>query len=264
MASSTKPKTVFITGCSSGIGLAAVQLFHSEGWNVVATMRKPAECPAELLKINPQERLLITRLDVQDIPSIEGAVKEALEKFGKVDVLVNNAGFAQQGLFEALTREQIQAQFDVNVFGVMDVTRALLPHFRAQGGGGIIMISSEGFTEALSYECGSQNIFVKSVVPHGGVMQTDFMRRAMTGIPQAEQLSDYAQFQTKIWASFSKMGAAMSITSTDVAKTVLEAATDGTDRLRYWTGNDTRGFVKARYESKDDEEYMRYMRSFFI
>lgn len=166
----------------------------------------------------------------------------------------------------------------------MDVTRALLPHFRAQGGGGIIMVSSgagfwslplstmysaskfalEGFTEALSYECGSQNIFVKSVVPHGGVMQTDFMRRAMTRIPQAEQLSDYAQFQTKIWASFSKMGAAMSITSADVAKTVLEATTDGTDRLRYWTGNDTRGFVKARYESKDDEEYMRYMRSFFI
>lgn len=129
MASSTKPKTVFITGCSSGIGLAAVQLFHSEGWNVVATMRKPAECPAELLKINPQERLLITRLDVQDIPSIEGAVKEALEKFGKVDVLVNNAGFAQQGLFEALTREQIQAQFDVNVFGELslpDYNRGLL------------------------------------------------------------------------------------------------------------------------------------------
>jgi short-subunit dehydrogenase len=166
----------------------------------------------------------------------------------------------------------------------MDVTRAFLPHFRANGGGGVIMISSgggfwglplstmynaskfalEGFTESLSYECASQNIFVKSVVPHGGVSQTAFGKRAMGEMPDPlDQYQDYSAFTKKMWENFQKMSDGISISSMDVANSVLEAATDGTNRLRYWVGNDTRGFVRAVYSSKHDEEYMGYMRSFF-
>ncbi|KAI0695234.1 NAD-P-binding protein [Cytidiella melzeri] len=262
-------KTILITGTSSGIGLAAAQLFHSKGWNVVATMRNPAKAPAELKQLAPQERILVTRLDVSDFESIEPAVKEGISKFGKIDVLVNNAGYGQNGLFEAISREKARAQFEVNVFGVMDVTRVILPHFRANKSGGIVNISSgtgswalpistmysaskyalEGFTESLSYECASQNIF----------------RYAAEMPPSTAELGlhDYDEFLKKTSESFKKMIGAAATTSQDVASTIYGAVTDGTDRLRYWIGDDARGFVKAKYGSKNDEEYMTYMRSFF-
>jgi NAD(P)-dependent dehydrogenase (short-subunit alcohol dehydrogenase family) len=77
----------------------------------------------------------VIRLDVKDPDSIRRAIEEGIARFGRIDTLVNNAGFGQYGLFEAIPREKIQEQFDVNVFGVMDVTRAILPHFRKNKGG---------------------------------------------------------------------------------------------------------------------------------
>ena len=108
------PKTVFITGASSGIGLATARLFHERGWNVVATMRTPEN--SELTE-KGDESMLVVRLDVQDSGSIESAVQAALAKFSKIDLLVNNAGYGQNGIFEMVSREKIQEQFDVNVFG---------------------------------------------------------------------------------------------------------------------------------------------------
>lgn len=106
-------KTVFITGASSGIGLAASKLFSRNGWNVVATMRSP-EKDTELVKL---DNLLLTRLDVQDLASVEAAVRKGVERFGKLHVVVNNAGYGQLGVFEAIPREKMLQQFDVNVFG---------------------------------------------------------------------------------------------------------------------------------------------------
>lgn len=110
-------KTIFITGSSSGIGLASALLFHSLGWNVVATMRTPSNAPAALASLSSDPRVLLARLDLTDYASIEPAIKQGIEKFGKVDVLLNNAGYGQQGLFEAISREKVQAQYNVNVFG---------------------------------------------------------------------------------------------------------------------------------------------------
>jgi len=252
-------------------------------------MRTPAKAPLALSRLEPQSRLLVARLDVQDYASIEEAAKAGIEKFGRIDVLVNNAGWGIQGLFEAIPREKVQEQFDVNVFGVMDCTRVLLPHFRANGGGGVIMVSSgggfwslpmttmynaskfalEGFTEALSYEAASQNVFVKSVVPHGGVSETDFVTRTMREMPRGDLDVAYAEFVKKMDENYQKMlgqgGKVVDgrVSAAAVADKVWEAATDGTDRLRYWIGNDTRGFVHARYHSTSDEEYMKIMRGFF-
>ncbi len=131
-------KTVLITGCSSGIGKAAAKLFAGNGWNVIATMRKPA-METELARLKD---VLVTRLDVQDGESIKQAIEAGIACFGGIDVLINNAGYGQYGLFEAIPREKIQEQFDVNVFGVMDVTRSVLPHFRERKSGLIINISS--------------------------------------------------------------------------------------------------------------------------
>ncbi|KAK7064790.1 3-oxoacyl-reductase [Favolaschia claudopus] len=273
--------TIFITGASSGIGLASAKLFHSIGWNVVATMRNPTP-EHELAKMG-DARMFVQRLDLQDFLSIQPAIDAAIEKFGTIGLLLNNAGFGQSGLFEAIPREKIQEQFDVNLFGLMDVTRAILPHFRANNGGGVINVSSgaglwalpatsmysaskfalEGFTEGLSYELASQNIFVKSVIPHGGVTSTQFGARFGASAASDSTLSSYEKFTTHIDKSFRKMVAGASVSSADVAETIRLAATDGTDRLRYYIGNDARGFLKARYESHSDEAYMAHMRSYF-
>lgn len=163
----------------------------------------------------------------------------------------------------------------------MDVIRTVLPHFREKQGGGIINVSSggglyalpmisiycaskfalEGFTEALAFELSSQNVSVKSVIPHGGVTNTNFNARGLGFLSDTPE--SYKPFVEKTMGAYGKMAAARSVSSDDVAKVVFEAATDGTDKLRYLVGNDTRGFVKARYESNSDEEYTTYMRSFF-
>ncbi|KAJ6627023.1 short-chain dehydrogenase reductase SDR [Mycena sp. CBHHK59/15] len=274
-------KTIFITGASTGIGLASAKLFHSIGWNVVATMRNPA-ADHELVQLKDL-RMFVQRLDLQDFDSIQPAIDAAIVKFHTIDVLLNNAGYGQNGLFEEIPREKVQEQFDVNLFGLMDVTRGMLPHFRASGGGVVVNVSSgaglwalpmtsmysaskfalEGFTEALSYELASQNIYVKSVIPHGGVTSTSFGARFGASSATNPTLTSYDHFKEHIGKSFRSMIAASSVSSTDVAETIRIAATDGTDQLRYLIGYDSRGFVKARYESKSDKEYMDYMHSFF-
>jgi short-subunit dehydrogenase len=166
----------------------------------------------------------------------------------------------------------------------MDMTHALLPSLRSSGGGGIINISSggglytlpmislycaskyalEGFTESLSYELASQNIFVKNVIPHGGVTSTNFGSRSMeVAAADLAKVPSYGPFIQHTTESYKRMVAARSISSSDVAEVVYGAATDGTDKFRYLVGNDTRGFIRARYESNNDGDYMEYMRSFF-
>ncbi|HEY4201668.1 MAG TPA: SDR family oxidoreductase [Devosiaceae bacterium] len=272
-------QTVLITGASSGIGKAASQLFAAKGWNVVATMRKVAD-GGELAALGD---VLVTRLDVADRDSIAPAIEAGIARFGKIDLLLNNAGYGQFGVFEATPREKIMAQFDVNVFGVMDVTRAMLPHFRANKGGGIINVSSgaglftlpmislysaskfalEGFSEALAYELGAQNIFVKLIEPHGGVTETNFnQRQAANTVVDDAVLADYAGFIEKTNAVFAGMVRASSMTSADVANVIYGAATDGTERLRYFVGDDNRDVMKARYDLSEDD-YVRFMRAKF-
>jgi len=111
-------KTVLIAGCSSGIGNASARIFASKGWNVAATMRNVA-AGKDLTKIS---KVLVIRLDVQDRESIDQTIRAGISRFGRIDVLINSAGYGQYGLF-AIPREKIHNQFDVNVFGVMDVTR---------------------------------------------------------------------------------------------------------------------------------------------
>ena len=116
-------KTVLITGASSGFGKDAVRLFHKNGWNVIASMRSP-EKETELGAL---DRVALVRLDVTDVESIQKAVEEGISRFGSIDVLVNNAGFGSLGVLEAAPAEVVRQQFDVNVFGVIEVIKAVLP-----------------------------------------------------------------------------------------------------------------------------------------
>lgn len=238
-------KTILITGSSSGIGKATVIYFQQQGWNVAATMRTP-EKETELNKL-PQVKLF--RLDVMDETSISEAIDGAIAAFGGIDVIVNNAGYGAVGIFEAATPEQIRRQFETNVFGVMNVTRAILPHFRAKNDGTIINITSmggritfpiysvyhgtkwavEGFAEALQYELRPFNIRVKNVEP--GAIKTDFYDRSMD-LFKKDGLTAYDNYQKVVYANTQKAGENAPGPEV-IAKTIFKAANDRSFRLRY-------------------------------
>jgi len=239
-------KTVFITGASSGIGKAAALYFQSKGWNVAATMRNPVKEK----ELKGMENVKVLKLDVTDPSSIENAIDNAVAAFGRIDVLINNAGYGVTGPFEATTPTQLRDQFEVNVFGVMNVTKAILPYFRAQESGMIINISSlggrvsvplyslyfstkfaiEGFTETLRYEVRPFNITVKLIEP--GATRTDFAGRSQV-VADASLAPDYKPYVEKVKAK-TRNAADRNNSSVDVvAKTIFKAATDGKQKLRY-------------------------------
>jgi NADP-dependent 3-hydroxy acid dehydrogenase YdfG len=131
-------KTVLLTGASSGIGRAAAELFLQRGWNVIATRRSPEK--AQDLAQHPQ--CLCLALDVTQPQQMPGVIAAAIDRFGAIDVLVNNAGYGLVGPFEACDQAQIERQFATNVFGLMAMTRAVLPHFRDRRSGTIVNVAS--------------------------------------------------------------------------------------------------------------------------
>ncbi|MFZ1702060.1 MAG: SDR family oxidoreductase [Pyrinomonadaceae bacterium] len=249
-------KVVLITGASSGIGLHTAKLFQAKDWKVAATMRKP-ESAADLAKIVDLETF---RLDVTDVESIKKAIADTLEKFGRIDAVVNNAGYGLMGPFEAASQEQIEKQFQTNVFGLMNVCREILPYFRVQKRGHIVNIASvggrmtfpfsslyhatkwavEGFSESLHYELKPFNIRVKIVEP--GPIKTDFYDRSMD-IAEPESNAAYDALASRAMANMQKAGEDAPDGSV-VAEAIYGAVTDGTNRLRY--GANTKGILTLR------------------
>lgn len=267
-------KTILITGTSSGIGKATAKKFAAAGWNVIATMRSP-EKEEELSTI---ENIFLTKLDVQDKESIAAAIASGIEKFGNIDAVVNNAGFGVLGAFEKSTSEQIMQQFSVNVFGVMDVIKAILPHFRTRQSGLIINITSqggrvtfptcslyhatkfaiEGFSESLAYELLSQNISVKIIEP-GSTESNFFSAVSMAG---DERITAYEEFDKIALNNWNKNDT-MSSKTAEIAEVIYTAASDNKDQLRYMAGTDTHLYFGAR-QNKSDQDYVDYMRKLFI
>ncbi|AKG37292.1 SDR family oxidoreductase [Paenibacillus durus] len=254
---------VVITGASSGIGKETAKYFAEKGWTVAATMRTPDK-ETELTEI---ENVKIYPLDVTDFESIESAKNAIINDFGKVDVVLNNAGYGLMGAFELANYEQIKRQYDVNVFGLFAVTKAFLPHFRENKKGLFINISSvagkttfpylsmyhstkwavEGFTESLGFELGRLGIKAKLVEP-GGVA-TDFSGRSLV-ITASETVEDYNEdFDT-----FQQAIQSMLIESEPIviAKVIYEAATDGKDQVRYIAGEDAVQAIGARAQMGDE------------
>jgi NAD(P)-dependent dehydrogenase (short-subunit alcohol dehydrogenase family) len=266
-------KTVLITGCSSGFGAAAACLFADNGWNVIATMRNPTDACDEYPNV------FVTKLDVQNRDTIRSAVAEGIARFGKIDVVINNAGYGLFGVFEGTPREKVMDQFEVNVFGVMDVVRETLPHFRANRSGLYVNVSSgagvfglpmislynaskfalEGFSESLSYELADLGIGVKIVEP-GGVLETKFGQRSGQEFSSITTPSDYDPFITGAAAIFDQLRQNRGLaTSEEVAEVIYNATTDGTDQLRYVATDDIKPFVEKRRGSSE-AEYMAFMR----
>ena len=131
-------KTILITGSSSGFGKLIARRFHAAGWNVAATMRAPEKERA----LQPDARLALFKLDVTDFDSVQDAFAKARARFGRIDAVVNNAGYGGAGLFEQFSPAEIAAMFKTNVFGPMNVMREALPEMRAAGAGRIVNVTS--------------------------------------------------------------------------------------------------------------------------
>ncbi|MGD9562742.1 MAG: SDR family oxidoreductase [Pyrinomonadaceae bacterium] len=238
-------KVVFITGASSGIGIETARLFQSKNWKVAATMRDP-ERSAELQKIADLECI---RLDVTDAGSIADAIARTLETFGRIDAVVNNAGYGLLGPFEAASDEQVRRQFETNVFGLMNVCREIIPYFREQRRGHIVNIASlggrtvfpfssiynatkwavEGFSESLQYELEPFNIRVKIIEP--GPINTDFYGRSQE-VAKSEGLTVYDESASR-FVSFMKRSGDGAPDGSIVAQAIYDAVTDGSRKLRY-------------------------------
>ena len=241
-----KTQTVLITGASSGIGKAAALHFAAKGWQVAATMRTPA--PETALGQLPNVRLYA--LDVTDTPSIEAAFAAVTRDFGRLDVLVNNAGYGVDGVFEAMTDDVIRKQFDTNVLGLMRCTRAAIPLMREQGGGTIVQIASvggrvtfplysiyhatkwavEGFSESLQYELEPLGIRVKIIEP--GAIKTDFYERSREFVMRDDLRPAYGEFVTKV-EKVSQAAGRKGASAESVARVIFQAATDNSSKLRY-------------------------------
>lgn len=267
-------KTVLITGSSSGIGRATAQYFQSKGWNVAATMRRPENETS----LGQLPNTLVTRLDVTDTASIHAAVNETIDRFGGIDVLVNNAGYGAYGPLEAWPMDRIKKQFNTNVIGLMEVTKAVLPHFRTHRKGIIINISSvggkmtfplgslyhgtkfavEGISEALSYEVAAFGGSVKIVEP--GMIATDFAGRSFD-FHNDESMSEY---QPVVGALFNVLPTMAQHASPAeiVAEVIFTAATDGTNTLRYTAGQDAEILMSNR-KKFDDDSFMGAIRGQF-
>ncbi|MEO5911274.1 MAG: SDR family oxidoreductase [Pelobium sp.] len=242
-------KTIFITGASSGIGKTTAIYFAERGWNVAATMRKPEE-EQELIKY---KSIKCYALDVLDEESISRAYEWAVQDFGTIEVLVNNAGYAALGPFEAADKYQIAKQFDTNVIGLMSVCQQFIPYFRKQLGGTIINVASvggrmtfplyslyhgtkwavEGFSESLSFELKPFNIKIKIIEP--GAIRTDFYDRSADTLTK-EGLKVYDNYVDKVKANFLK-AAAKAPGPEVVAKTIWKAANSNSFKLRYAVGS---------------------------
>jgi len=245
-------KTVMITGSSSGYGLETARHFHAQGWNVIATMRKPN---AEVLPRS--ERLRVVALDVTD----EQSIAAALEASGPIDVLVNNAGIGVVGAFEATPMSHIRKVFDTNTFGAMAMTQAVLPLFREQNSGVVVNVTSsatlapmplaaaytaskmaiEGFTGSLAHELAAFNIRVKLVEP-GYAPTTRFSHNSALNIDDLIPPA-YQSFAQPIFAAYAKP--ALTTKESDVAEAVWAAANDLSGQLRFPAGPDAVELAKA-------------------
>lgn len=263
--------TILITGSSGGIGRETARLFQARGWNVVATMRSP-EKGRDLAALDNVE---VVRLDVTDPASISAAIQAGIDRFGSIDVLLNNAGYGVYAPLEAIPSRMIRDQFEVNVFGYLDVTQAILPHFRARRSGLIINVSSiggvitfpmgtlyhgtkwaiEGLSEALSFELREIGVGVKLVQP--GDVLTDFKIDS----PDSSGLPEYMPLVSRFMRHYAPIKAEGSEPGV-IAEVIYTAATDGEDRLRYPAGQDAVRKIADR-KVWPEERYMADMRAQF-
>jgi short-subunit dehydrogenase len=229
--------------------------------------------PGKEQELTELDNVFVTRLDVTDDDSIKSAIDKGIKTFGRIGVLLNNAGYGAYGPLEAFDKSRIQRQFDTNVIGLMETTKSILPHFRANKSGIIVNISSiagkmtfplgalyhgtkfavEGLSESLHFELEPIGIKVKIIEP--GLIATDFAGRSLD-FANDESLQEYQPVVLKLIEAFSGHAyQAQASPASAVADVIWKAVTDGTNTLRYTVGEDAKKYMAAR-KSLSDEEFI--------
>ncbi|WP_405994860.1 SDR family oxidoreductase [Streptomyces sp. NBC_00986] len=254
-------KVILVTGAGRGLGTDIVREALAAGHQVVATGRRPEEVEKTLG--GPQDNLLVTKLDVTSLEDAEAAVQAAVDRFGRIDVLINNAGNFFAGYFEEITPAQMRRQIETNLFGPMNVTRAVLPVLRKQRAGHVITLSSsagiigqefcvayaaskfgvEGWMESLRYDVEPYGIHTTVVEP--GFFRTELLVDASTTWPEPT-IEDYAERTTATIAAWKSMNGQQTGDPAKLARALLTIAGQEKPLLRFVAGADAIEGVQAK------------------
>lgn len=269
-----------VTGSSSGIGFEIALMLARNGFQTYATMRNLAKSE-NIKSIASKENLpiYIEQLDVADNKSVTNAIQAIVSKANGIDVLVNNAGYALTGAFEDLAIEEIKAQYETNLFGLIRTTQTVLPIMRKQKSGAIVNISSgagrfgypggsayvstkfavEGLSESMAYEL--EPFGIKVILVEPGVIKTNIANGMVIAEKSQNLNSPYSQIMRKMSTSFEHM--LENASSPDVvAKVVLKAVTSENPSLRYLAGKDVEMWIDAKRNMSDDQFYKMIKQSF--
>lgn len=264
-------RTIFITGASSGLGRATAKLFHSKGWNVIATMRN-TDAAGELKDL---KGVTLLQLDVTDPEQIKAVVAKA-ESLHQVDVVLNNAGYGLSGALEVVSEEQISRQVSTNLLGVIYVTKAFVPYFRERKAGLFISITSiggviafplnslynatkfavEGWSQSMSFELALHNIRIKTIAP--GAIKTDFGGRSLDVAPS----TNYEGLERK-WFDLIDSMMDSGAEPEQMAEIVYRVTTDDTDQVHYIAGEDAEGLYK-QFSEVGREAFGKGLKSQFL
>jgi len=269
-------KTVLVTGCSSGIGYATCLVFARNNFVTYGSVRDLSKA-GRIQEITNKEKLplKIIRLDVNEDETIRIAIQKIIADSGRIDILINNAGYGMFGPIEEISIKEIKEQFETNFFGTIRLIKAIVPIMRKQINGTIVNISSmvgrfgvplnaayvsskfalEGLSESISFELDEFGIKVILVEP--GVIQTDFFQNLK--IKGNDTKSPYYKLMDKRIA-FLKAAMKNSVSSSDqVANTILHAVNSRDPDMRYIIGNDATNSIHMR-NSLSDREFMKWIK----
>jgi NAD(P)-dependent dehydrogenase (short-subunit alcohol dehydrogenase family) len=262
-------KVALVTGSSRGIGFVTSTILARNGFLTYASMRNLDKEKEIRLVVDKEKIPLKTiQLDVTDSNSVDNAIKSIMEQSGRIDVLVNNAGYGLVGAFEELGMEEIKQQYETNLFGVMRVTQAVLPIMRKQKSGIIVNMSSgagrfgypngsayvstkfalEGLTESVAYEV--EPFGIKIVLVEPGFVRTNFSN--VVAKKSQSTNSQYSKMTEKMAASIEQMKLKSSPPEL-VANVVLEAVTNKNPNLRYLAGKDVEQWIEQKKNMSDEE-----------
>ncbi|MEU0192282.1 SDR family oxidoreductase [Streptomyces afghaniensis] len=254
-------KVILVTGAGRGLGTDIAREALAAGHQVVATGRRPGEVETTLG--GPQDNLLVTKLDVTSIEEAEAAAQAAVDRFGRIDVLINNAGNFFAGYFEEIPPAQMRQQIETNLFGPMNVTRAILPVMRKQRAGHVITLSSlagiigqefcvayaaskfgiEGWMESLRYDVEPYNIHTTVVEP--GFFRTELLVDGSTIWPEPT-IDDYAERTTVTVAAWKSINGQQPGDPAKLARALLAVADQDKPLQRFVAGADAIEGVKAK------------------
>ncbi|MFE7793783.1 SDR family oxidoreductase [Streptomyces sp. NPDC057460] len=254
-------KVIFVTGAGRGLGTDIARQALAAGHQVVATGRRPEQVEKTLG--GPQDNLLVTELDITSLDDAHAAAQAALDRFGRIDVLINNAGNFFAGYFEEITPDQMRQQIETNLFGPMNVTRAILPLMRKRRAGHIITLSSsagiigqefcvayaaskfavEGWMESLRFDVEPYNIHTTVVEP--GFFRTELLVDGSTIWPEPT-IDDYAERTTATIAAWKSMNGRQTGDPAKLAQALLTIAGQEKPLLRFVAGADAIEGVKTK------------------